>query len=111
MEIFDFYSKPTQYGGELPFFVGERYNQIGGGFLGNVGRFLLPILKSLGKKVLGIGIETAHDYVNKNRPMLDSLVKRAADVAEDNEHRDVSNYLKGLSFLPLAEVCTPLIFL
>jgi len=75
--IFDFYSKPTQIGGELPFFAGERFNQIGGGFLGNIGRFLLPILKTLGKHVLGIGLETAHDYVNKDRPIGESLIKNA----------------------------------
>jgi ankyrin repeat protein len=34
---------------------------------------------------------------------LDSLVKTAADVAEDNEHRDVANYLKSLSYLPVSE--------
>src|SRR6266849_7331363 len=73
--IFDFYSKPTQIGGELPFFAGERFNQVGGGFLGNIGRFLLPILKSLGKQVLGIGLETAHDYVNKDKPVVDSLIR------------------------------------
>jgi len=39
-----------------------------------------------------------------NPEMLDSLVKKPADVAEDNEHREVSNYLKGLYFMPLSEV-------
>jgi len=35
---------------------------------------------------------------------LDGLVKTPADVAEDNEHKDVANYLKGVKYLPVAQV-------
>jgi len=35
---------------------------------------------------------------------LDGLVKTPADVAEDNEHKDVANFLKGVKYLPVAEV-------
>jgi len=34
---------------------------------------------------------------------LNCLVKTPADVAEDNEHKDVANYLKGVKYLPIAE--------
>jgi len=35
---------------------------------------------------------------------LDGLVKTPADVAEDNEHKDVANFLKGVRYLPVAKV-------
>lgn len=35
---------------------------------------------------------------------LDCLVKTPADMAEDNEHKAVANYLKGVKYLPVAEV-------
>ena len=35
---------------------------------------------------------------------LDCLVKTPADVAEDNEHKAVANYLKGVKYLPIVEV-------
>jgi len=35
---------------------------------------------------------------------LTGLIKTPADVAEDNEHRDVANYLKGVKYLPVAQV-------
>jgi len=35
---------------------------------------------------------------------LDGLVKTPADVAEDNEHKDVANFLKGVKYLPIAKV-------
>jgi len=35
---------------------------------------------------------------------LDCLVKTPADVAEDNEHKSVANYLKGVKYLPVAQV-------
>lgn len=75
--LFDFYSRP-QAGGEMPYLIGQRYNQVGGGFLGNVGRFLLPILKTVGKKILGIGAETLHDVVNKKKPITESIAKNTA---------------------------------
>lgn len=75
--LFDFYSKPTQYGGEMPYYSGERYNQIGGGFFANVGRFLLPILKTVGKNVLGLGAEVANDVINKNENFENSLKSHA----------------------------------
>jgi len=37
---------------------------------------------------------------------LDCLVKTPADIAEDNEHKDIANYLKGVRYLPIAEVST-----
>ena len=37
---------------------------------------------------------------------LDCLVKTPADVAEDNEHRDVSNYLRSVKYLPVVKVRT-----
>ena len=35
---------------------------------------------------------------------LDCLVKTPSDVAEDNEHKPVANYLKGVKYLPIAAV-------
>jgi len=35
---------------------------------------------------------------------LDGLVKTPANVAEENEHREVANYLKGVRYLPVATV-------
>jgi len=38
---------------------------------------------------------------------LDGLVKTPADVADDNEHKHVANFLKGVKYLPVAEASSP----
>lgn len=72
--VVQYYSKP-QYGDGLPYFEGQRYHQIGGGFLANIGKFLLPILKTLGKHALGIGVETAHRVISKDEPVAEAIQK------------------------------------
>ena len=42
---------------------------------------------------------------NATPDVLDAMVKSPADVAEDNEHKDVSNYIKGVKYLPAVKVC------
>jgi len=43
---------------------------------------------------------------------LTCLVKTPADVADDNEHKDVANYLKGVKYLPVAQAsCFPSVYL
>ena len=75
--IIEFYSKPTQQGyGSLPYFVGEKYNQVGGGFLGNIGRFLLPIAKTIESELLGIGVQAANDVIIKNKKPLEAVKSR-----------------------------------
>lgn len=49
--LVEFYSKP-QLGGSLQVFQGTR-RQVGGSFLSSLARFAIPVLKFLGKKVLG----------------------------------------------------------
>lgn len=75
--IVEFYSRP-QYG-EGGFFVGQRTPQIGGSFIGGVGRFLIPILKTVGKNLLGIGAKTADDVLSRNVPLKKALLKNTTD--------------------------------
>jgi len=77
--IIEFYSKPQFGSGAGSFYVGQRLPQVGGSFLGGVGRFLLPILKTIGKHVLGIGLHSASDIINKNAPIKDSILKHTTN--------------------------------
>lgn len=92
--IINFYSKPSQTGGALPYFVGERYNQIGGGFFSNIGRFLLPIAKTIGRELLGIGVSAANDVVNRKKKPVEALknrsMKRARKFINKNQVSDDS---------------------
>ena len=99
-QIFEFYSKPTQYGGAMPYFIGERYNQIGGGFLSNVGRYVLPILKTIGKNLLGIGAEVANDVVNKNvdvKRAISNRTRKRLKCTINNVENDIFTKFKHVS--------------
>ena len=72
-EIFKFYSSPQYGGGGMTYFQGMRRHQVGGGLFGSLLRGAIPILKKLGKSVLKIGVNTAHDMVHdSNRKPLNS---------------------------------------
>ena len=64
-DIVAFYSSP-QNGGELPYFVGKQY---GSGWLKTLGRFALPILRSIG----GVAAKTANAVFNRNSKVLPAL--------------------------------------
>ena len=90
--IFQYYSQPQQTGGA--YFIGERYNQIGGGFLSNIGRFILPILKTVGKKILGMGAETLNDVVNKDYSVGDSVKRQLVINKDDRFNKRIKHVRK-----------------
>lgn len=87
----NFYSGPSYiYGAGLPIYSGAR-RQRGGSIFGAIGRFIMPVLKSLGKKIMRKGaseaVGLAKDVVGDaflGRNIKDSVVKhgkkRALDV-------------------------------
>ena len=75
--LVDFYSKP-QLGGGFPVFQGSR-RQIGGSFLSSLARFAIPVLKFLGKKVLGVAGNVASDVIDKKMSFRESVPKRAKE--------------------------------
>lgn len=79
--IVEFYSQP-QLGGGFPVFQGSR-RQIGGSFLSSLARFALPILKFLGKKVVGVASNVASDVIDKKISLRESIPKRAKEGVMD----------------------------
>ncbi len=75
-EIVDFYSQ-SQVGGSMPAYAGSR--RVGGGFLGNLMRFALPLLKSVGRRALNVASRTADDMVEGRRSFKDSLMDNAQE--------------------------------
>lgn len=75
--LVEFYSKP-QLGGAFPVFQGTR-RQIGGSFLSSLARFALPVLKFLGKKVLGVAGNVASDVIDKKMSFRQSVPQRARE--------------------------------
>ena len=73
--LVDFYSKP-QLGGGFPVFQGAR-RQVGGSFLSSLARFAIPVLKFLGRKVLGVAGNVAQDVLDKNMSFRESVPQRA----------------------------------
>lgn len=70
-DITSFYAN-SQVGGELPYFVGKQY---GAGWLRTLGRFALPILKTIG----GVAVKTASDVLNNNAKILPTLKNYAME--------------------------------
>lgn len=60
----------TQYGGDLPFFVGRQY---GSGWLGTLARVAFPILK----KIAGIASHAAEDVIYRDKPVKSAIVDNA----------------------------------
>ena len=75
--LVDFYSKP-QLGGGFPVFQGAR-RQVGGSFLSSLARFAIPVLKFLGRKVLGVAGNVASDVIDKNISFRESVPRRAKE--------------------------------
>ena len=75
--LVEFYSKP-QLGGSLQVFQGTR-RQVGGSFLSSLARFAIPVLKFLGKKVLGVASNVASDVIDKKMSFRDSVPRRAKE--------------------------------
>jgi hypothetical protein len=82
--LVDFYSKP-QLGGGFPVFQGSR-RQIGGSFLSSLARFAIPVLKFLGRKVLGVAGNVASDVINRKMSFKESVPKRAKEGIMETLH-------------------------
>ena len=67
------YSQP-QLGRGLPVYAGWR-RQSGGGILGSIARFAMPILKNVGKRALNVAAKTAKDVVSGKRGVGAALKK------------------------------------
>ena len=76
--LVDFYSQPQLSGAGFPVFQGAR-RQIGGSFLSSLARFALPVLKFLGKKVLGVAGNVASDVIEKKMSLRESVPQRAKE--------------------------------
>jgi hypothetical protein len=75
-EIYNFYS---QSGGSMQVFAGARRpGMVGGGFFSTLARFALPILKSIGGRVLRVAARTARDVVGNHRNLGESLLQNAS---------------------------------
>ena len=94
--IVEFYSQP-QTGGSMPVFAGARRYQNGGGFFSNLFRFAVPLLKRIGGRVLNVGMRTATDVLQNNRPIADSLINHTLDEVKSviNRPRDSSINKEG----------------
>ena len=88
-DIAELYST-SQNGGELPYFVGKQY---GSGWLRTIGRFVFPILKQLGRMVMG----TASDLLVKNQSFLPALKDRAIEIASVLAPQIMSNISNAIS--------------
>ena len=62
--------------GGLPVFAGS-YSQGGAGFLGNLFKIALPILKTAGKHAVNIASSTAHDVLDDKDTIGDALIKNS----------------------------------
>lgn len=72
-----------QAGTGIAIYPGAQY-QRGRGFFGRFFRgSLLPLLQSLGQKLLSVGVDVADDVVNKDVDPLTSLKKRGKAVAKE----------------------------
>jgi len=79
-EIIKFYSRPQFGGGSAGVvFSGSRRQQVGGGFFGSLARFALPMLKTIGSRVLNVASRTASDVLQEGRPLKQSLLDNTMD--------------------------------
>ena len=72
---YDLYSKP-QYGKGLPVYAGVR-RQSGGGILGAIARFALPVLKNVGRRALNVAAKTAKDFASGKRGVGEAIKRHA----------------------------------
>jgi hypothetical protein len=74
-DIFNFY---CQSGSGGAIFVGSRRpGMVGGGFLGTLARFALPILRNIGGRVLGVARRVAQDPRQVAETIVDTMTRRS----------------------------------
>ena len=66
----------SQYGGDLPYFVGRQY---GSGWLRTLARFAFPILKRVGR----VAVKTAQDVIEGDKKILPSLYENTISEVND----------------------------
>lgn len=76
--IRQFYSAPSQNGGNLPVFMGSR-RQVGGSFLSGLARFALPILKNIGGRLFNVAKNVASDVIIDKKPIRGALKQRGIE--------------------------------
>lgn len=79
-----------QAGTGIAFYPGVRY-QRGHGFFGRFFKGnLLPLLQSLGHKLLSTGVDVADDVINNDIDPMTSLKRRGRAVAKDSANEFIS---------------------
>jgi hypothetical protein len=82
--IFDTLKAPS--GGALPIYQGSRKFMTGSGFLSTIGRFIFPIIKNLGQRLLKTGVR-AGSKILAGEPFRETVVSEfvdeGIDMAED----------------------------
>ena len=85
-----------QAGTGIAFYPGVRY-QKGHGFFGRFfQRSLLPLIKSLGHKLLSTGVDVADDVINNDLDPMSSLRRRGKAVVKDTASNWISSARKKL---------------
>ena len=69
-QLYNYYSKPQQGFG---FYQGQRLPQVGGGFLGGLARFLIPIAKFVGQDLFDIGVNSGRKILYENKPVKEAV--------------------------------------
>ena len=75
--LYKFYSEP-QTGTGFPVYAGSRKHLSGGGFLATLARNAIPILKTVGRKVLSGVSKGASSYLQKNQELLPAMTSGLA---------------------------------
>ena len=75
--LYEMYSTP-QVGGDLTVFSGSRRHMKGAGFFSTLARVALPIIKNIGKRILGAGVRGA-TKVLAGEPILQSFADEFVD--------------------------------
>ena len=71
--LYKLYSSP-QHGAGMATFSGSKRHLIGGGILGTIARFAIPLLKSVGRTLMSGATRGATDYLAGNQDFLPAMV-------------------------------------
>lgn len=71
--LYKLYSNP-QHGAGMATFSGSKRHLIGGGILGTIARFAIPLLKSVGRTLMSGATRGATDYLAGNQNFLPAMV-------------------------------------
>jgi hypothetical protein len=80
--IYNYYNQTG--GGTMSVFAGARRpGMMGGGFFSTLARFALPILRSIGGRVMRVAARTARDVMGQKRNIGDALLQHSSRELSD----------------------------